>query len=322
MALTETRANAALFELEAQIFALYALQPQTRLLRLAGPPVGLRAVELGSGPPALFMHGISLCTAHWAPLMAHLDSLHRVAIDMPGHGGSDGADYSGVDLRRWHTDMLTACLDELELDSAHLVGHSYGGMLALWLALDAPKRVRSVVAVGTPAVAFGARPDPTLRMLALRGLGPLALAMPNPLFVYRRILAMSLGANAIDAAPPELVRATYMGTRRPGFARTVSTYLREQFRGARSDPQRYVLQDQELTQIQQPVLVVWGEHDDRYQPVAEARRQAALIPNARFELVPGGHEPWLDDPDACARPIRAFVAANAGAHHRTDAPPT
>lgn len=265
------RRAASLVPFEERVFARYGLRPQTRQVRLSEPELNLRAVEVGSGEPVLFMHGISLTTAHWAPLIARLGPLRCLAIDMPGHGESDGVDFRGV---------------------------------------DAPERVRSLVALGTPAVAFGAHPDPTLRMLALRGVGPLTLAMPNPQFAYRRILAMSLGREAIAAAPPELVRATYLATRRPGFARTVSTYLREQFRGASSSPQRYVLGEEELARVRRPVLVVWGEQDDRYQPVEEGRRRTALMPNARFELAPGGHEPWLDDVETCAKPIAAFVADN------------
>jgi pimeloyl-ACP methyl ester carboxylesterase len=254
------------------------------------------------------MHGITLCAAHWAPLMARLDSLRCIAIDMPGHGGSEAIGYRGADLRRWHTTMLSGCLDRLGLDSAHLVGHSYGGMFALWLALDAPERVRSVVAVGTPSVAFGARPDVTLRLLALPAIGPLVLALPSPLFAYRRPLAMSLGRQAIERAPAELIAASHLATRRPSFARTGSTYLREQFRGARARPQRYVIAEDELASIDQPVLVLWGEQDERYQPIAEGKAKTALIPRGRFEAVSGGHEPWLDDLDRCARLLSSFLA--------------
>jgi pimeloyl-ACP methyl ester carboxylesterase len=309
---TEAPANPAFREAEARVFARYDLTPSTRHIRLEEPPIALRAVEVGAGEPVLFLHGLTLCTAHWAPLIARLTSLRCVAIDMPGHGESGAADYTGIDLRRWYTAMLTGCLDALGLGSAHLVGHSYGGMFGLWLALDSPERVRSVVSIGTPSVALGAHPDPILRMLALPGIGRLALAMPAPRSVHRRLLAISLGRHAIDGAPPALVEATYLGTRRHGLSRTASTYLREQFRGQRADPQRYVLRDDELRSIRQPVLILWGDRDDRYQPVDEGRRRAALMPNASFEIVPGGHEPWLDDPEQCARPISRSLAHGLG----------
>src|SRR6266567_1182400 len=232
-----------LADVEARVFARYGVDPRAHALELDDPPLSLRIREVGSGEPALLLHGITLSAVHWAPLMARLPSSRCLAIDMPGHGGSGSVDFAGVDLRGWHVTMLGNCLDALGLRSAHLIGHSYGAMFALWLALDAPG----------------------------------------------------------------LVRATYVSTRRPGLARTVSSYLREQFRGARATPPRYVLNEAELARIRQPVLVIWGDRDDRYQPIAEARRRAALIPGARFELVPGGHEPWLYDPERCGKLIADFL---------------
>jgi pimeloyl-ACP methyl ester carboxylesterase len=260
----------------------------------------------------LFLHGFSLCTAHWASLMSHLPTFRCIAIDMPGHGGSDGVDYDGVDLRRWYREMLTGCLDRLGLDSVHLVGHSQGAMLGLFLALDAPDRVRSLVAIGTPAVAFGAR-LPSLRVLARPGIGQLLLSMPKPRRMYRRILAGTVGEHAVATMPTDLVGATYLGTRRRGYGQTVSTYLREMFRGADARPRRYVLSDDELARIRQPVAVLWGRDDERYQSLAEARKRVSLIPSARFEVLPGGHEPWLDDLDSCANRISRFLSSGVEA---------
>jgi len=302
---------------EARLFAHYGVDPRARLLELQAPPVTLRARETGPGEPALLMHGITLGAVHWAPLMARLPSVRCIAIDMPGHGESSSVDFTGVDLRQWHTAMLESCLDALGLRSAHLIGHSYGGMFGLWLALDAPQRVRSVISVGTPSIAFDARPDALFKMLATQGAGRFVLALPSPLPVYRRLLARPLGRAAVDASPRDLVRATYLGTRRSGLARTVSSYLREQFRGQRAQPPRYVLRDSELARIQRPVLVVWGNRDTRYQPIAEARRKTALIPGAGFGLVTGGHEPWLEDPDGCAKLIAKFLAG-VSAHTQAD----
>ena len=104
-------------EAEAQVFARYSLTPRSRQLRLKKPPITLRAIELGSGEPALFLHGGGVCPAHWASLMSCLPALRMIAIDMPGHGLSGDIDFGGVDLRGWHRDLLTGCLDELGLAS-------------------------------------------------------------------------------------------------------------------------------------------------------------------------------------------------------------
>jgi pimeloyl-ACP methyl ester carboxylesterase len=308
---SQTSAGTAFYAAEAKVFADYGLAPGSRFLGLERPAVRIRAVEIGSGEPVLFLHGFSLCTAHWAPLVARLPTFRCIAIDMPGHGGSDSVDYDEVDLRRWYKEMLTAVLDHLGLDSVHLVGHSQGAMLGLFLALDAPERVRSLVAIGTPAVAFGARLS-SLRMLARPGIGQFLLATPKPRWMYRRVLADTLGEHALASMPIDLVPATYLATQRRGFGRTVSTYLREMFQGADAQPPRYVLSDDELARIRQPVAVLWGSNDDHYQSLTEARKRAALLPHARFEVLPGGHEPWLDDLGRCADQVSAFLSSRVG----------
>ena len=291
---------------EAAVFATYSLKPTARQLRLRTPRMELRVTEVGNGEPTLFLHGFSLCTAHWAPLLAQLPSLRSIAIDMPGHGGSDGVDFRGVDLRRWFKNMLISVLDELGLDSVHVVGHSQGAFIGLGFALDAPERVRSLVAIGTPAVALGARLD-SLRFLARPGIGPLLQSMPKPAWAYRGILVRTIGLHAVESAPEELIRATYLGTQRWEFGTTISTYLREMFRGVDTKPQRYVLTDEELARIEPPVLIVVGREDIGFQTTAEVRERAALIPNARFELVIGGHEPWLDDLASTTQEVANFL---------------
>ena len=293
--------NPAYLDAEARIFRRFGLTPTVRTLdpTLAPtlPPARLRVAEVGSGEPVLFLHGWSLCAATWAPLVAHLPGVRSIMLDLPGHGAADAVDFRGVDLRRWFDAMLSGCLNEQGLESVH-VGHSQGAMFALWLALGAPERVRSVVAIGVPAVAFGARIE-ALRFLARPGLGPLLLWMPQPQPSYRRILAGTMGEAAVRDHP-DLVRATYLATHRRGYATTTSTEMREMFRGADAQPPRYALGDEELGAIAQQVLVLWGEGDTHFQAFAEAKAWVELIARGRFEVMAGEHSPWLDDPTACA----------------------
>jgi pimeloyl-ACP methyl ester carboxylesterase len=294
--------NRGYIEAEAHVFGHYALSPAISALALARPHLRLRAVEVGTGEPVVFLHGFSHCIAHWASLVSKLSGVRSIMLDAPGHGAADAVDFSGTNLRGWYKEMLTSCLDALGLERVRLIGHSQGAMQALWFALDAPARVRSVVAIGTPAVAFGARVD-GLRILA-RPVGRLLLSLPMPPPAYRSILSGTMGPAALQAHP-ELVRPTYLATHRAGYAKTVSSYLREMFRGADAEARQYVLSDAELRRIGRPVLVLWGEHD-RIQPIEEAKARAALMPHSRFEVVSGGHEPWLDNLEACTDLISAF----------------
>src|SRR5215213_8272163 len=139
---------------ETRVFGGYALSSAVHALSLARPRLQLRVVEVGTGEPVVFLHGFSHCIAHWASLVSRLLGVRSLMLNSPGHGAADAVDYRGVDLRAWYKEMLTGCLNALGLEQVRLIGHSQGAMQALWGALDAPSRVRSVVAIGTPAVAF------------------------------------------------------------------------------------------------------------------------------------------------------------------------
>jgi pimeloyl-ACP methyl ester carboxylesterase len=282
---------------EQRVFEAHELTSSVRSFSLANPALVVRAVETGGGEAVLFLHGYSLCAAHWAPLWDHLRDFRCVAVDQPGHTGTSPVDFRGTNLRTWYREFLVGCLDSLGLESVHVVGHSQGAMQALWLALDAPERVKSVVAIGTPAVAFGASLS-GLRVLARPVLGSMMLGMPKPPGPYRRILAETIGAGAVAGASNDLVRATYRATRAPGFGRTVSRYMREMFRGANLGAPQYVLSDAELGQVRQVVVVAMGKAD-LMQPAEAVANRVSCVPRGHLAWVPGGHEPWLDNIAAC-----------------------
>src|SRR5207245_8217747 len=100
----EKRSDSAFLEVETQVFASYSLEPRTRQLELEKPAITLRAIELDSGEPALFLRGGGVCPSNCASLMSRLTSLPKIAIHMPGHPGSCGVASCGAHPHRWHTD--------------------------------------------------------------------------------------------------------------------------------------------------------------------------------------------------------------------------
>lgn len=109
----------------------------------------LHAAEVGSdGPPVLMLHGFPQHWYAWRHVMAALADDHRVyALDLRGAGRSD-APHGGYDTLTMTGDVL-AVMDALELPVVHLAGHESGAWLGFHLALAAPERVASLLAVNT-----------------------------------------------------------------------------------------------------------------------------------------------------------------------------
>src|SRR5215469_11163560 len=122
----EQRVRAA----EAEVFA--GVEVEERFLSLARVGLRVRVFGRGSGPPVILLHGVSLGAVAWAPLLGLLGDRRVVAVDLPGHGLSDPVSYRRGHVREHARQLIDDLLDALELDHAPVVGHSLGGMFALW----------------------------------------------------------------------------------------------------------------------------------------------------------------------------------------------
>lgn len=104
----------------------------------------------GASQPVLMIHGmfsnLALYYFKIAPLMAM--DFHVVLYDLKSHGLSDRV-AKGYDLRSM-TDDLLALMDALKLESVHLVGYSYGGLIALEMAMRYPEKVRKLAIIEGP----------------------------------------------------------------------------------------------------------------------------------------------------------------------------
>jgi pimeloyl-ACP methyl ester carboxylesterase len=287
---------------------------------LAGAPVSSRHVEVaggrihllehGAGPPVVVLHGTANPAGFLLPLLRELHGVRAIAPDRPGVGLSDPVDLPPDRYREAAVAWLDRLLDTLDLDATTLAGHSGGGVWALWYALAHPDRVKRLVLLGVPTLPQTRCPLP-IRLVGTPGLGQLLsrLAPPSPKSVLR--LASSVGEKGTLARYPDLVDLLVAAGRDPitdraakaEFRALISPFALLSPSGWR---RRARLRPDELRRLTMPTLVLWGERD----PVGSipvARAVAELIPDARLEVLPTGHGPWLGQPTRTAATVMDFV---------------
>jgi pimeloyl-ACP methyl ester carboxylesterase len=292
---------------EADLFRTVGAAVDESFLDLAQTGVRIRLLAHGSGRPLVLLHGVSLSAAAWAPLFTALPGWRVLAVDLPGHGLSDPAVYRHGEVRQRARTLIDDIFDALELDRAPVVGHSLGGMFALWCAAAGSERISRLIAIGEPAVALpGVRVRMPLSLLTVRGLGLAVLRTPSPRAIYRRLLAQGLGQAEVAAAPASLIDTFRLAARRPGNARTVSSLMHAIDRFRRPRPES-VLTAAELRGITVPTMFIWGA-DAPYLSSEDARPSIEQIPEATLHEVPGGHGPWLVDAERSAELIHAHLA--------------
>jgi pimeloyl-ACP methyl ester carboxylesterase len=307
----ETSIERRIQDAERDVFDALDLTVEERFLDLEQTDARVRVLSHGHGTPLLLLHGVSLMAAAWAPLFAELRGFQLLAVDLPGHGLSDPVRYRRGCVRESARSLIDDILNALGLDEAPVVGHSLGGMFALWHAA-ASERIPLVIAVGMPAVALpGVRVRMPLSLLTVRGLGVAVLRSPSPGAVYRRLLADGLGAAEVKAAPAPLLNALRLSARRPENARTVVSLMHaiDRFRRPRLES---VLTPSELAAIAMPTVFILGS-DDPYLSPQDARRSIETIPTARVYEMDAGHGPWLVDPAHVAYLIQAHTQQASGA---------
>ena len=279
-----------------------------RRIRLGDPALSAHVLETGEGAPTVFIHGSGMSAATWAPLLAELPQRRALCVDLPGFGLSDPCDYRGRTLPAHAVAQMTSILDALELERAPIVGTSLGAMWALCLAAHAPDRVTSVVGLGVPAVSVpGVRADRFFRAATIPVVGRLVTRMPAPPNVgaVRRAMTQVLERRALERTPDSFFALVRAGMRMPGWSQAMSTHLNLAFRAGRQRPEN-ILGDDQWRRISAPVLLIWGDQDvyggpELAQPVLRSAQ------DARLEVMPGGHAPFLDDPQRCAALIAQSV---------------
>ncbi len=258
--------------------------PAGRFFSVAG--VRLHYVRQGAGTPVVLLHGSD---GFWQDAAEILRAGQNapfdfIAFDRPGHGYSDVAK-SGESSLVAQTEILHQALNQLGLTRYLLVGHSWGGTLALQFALDYPQNVTGLVLVN-PWVSPTRDPPPRLLYAARFAGNYLAFTALNLTLLKRRLLRVNLQAAFFPAPVPsayaELALALWQ--RSPTMT---GVFLNENAAAWHELPalaKRYA-------GIAAAVVIVAGEADGVVSPAHHAQWLAAQIPGAALVLLANaGHE--------------------------------
>ncbi|MDQ6727552.1 MAG: alpha/beta hydrolase [Actinomycetota bacterium] len=275
--------------------------------------VHTRSVDLGDvdlclseagegGRPVMLVHGFTADKGEVNEVLAPLaaSGWHAVAPDLRGHGASSHpTDEAAYSFEIYAGDIL-ALADHLGWDRFALVGHSMGGAIAQFIALDHPERLTGLVLAST---FHGPVKGVTAELVELGSSVVRTSGMAG--------LAEALTANR-DDNPESAAASERIEESRPGHAEQSNSRLEA------TSPDMWVAmaplflsqpnRKRRLRSVRVPTAVIVGELDETM--LEDCRRIAATIPGAKLTVIPGaGHVPQLENPDAWWAALSGFLAS-------------
>lgn len=260
-------------------------------------------VEMGEGPPVLFVHGLGGSWRNWLENIPYFARSHRVvALDLPGFGLSS-APPEPISMAAFG-DCLLAFADAVGLPAeTALIGHSMGGFISTEAVLEAPDRFSSLVLVSAAGVSFATMRGSRKAIIGLlvRLLLPIANQRMERNLGRKRLRTASF-AGVI--AHPNLIRREMLWEL-GSYAINSQSLIEAAYALAGYDTR------EQLPKIGLPTLIVWGEQD-RLVPVEAAWEYNRRITDSELSVIHDcGHMVELERPARFNSEVGNFVD-NAG----------
>ncbi len=278
-------------------------EPYARL----GPPeapVKLYYREEGSGPPLLLIHGFGASTFTWRHVAPDLARDHRViAVDLKGFGQSDkpfDERYSAYD----QAELLAQLIEDKDLRDLTLVGHSFGGGIALLLALEAKQRLQGRITrlVLLDSIAYPQNIPVFFRMLDMPVVSQLGIRMVPPSVQAR--VALKIAYFDDSKITPEEIEA-YAAPLKTAAGKHAIIHSARQI-----VPEDIVALSERYKTMELPTLIVWCDHD-RIVPLEVGLKLRRTLPNSTLRLVEDcGHMPQEEQPASTLGLLRGFLSGS------------
>jgi pimeloyl-ACP methyl ester carboxylesterase len=254
-----------------------------------------------TGPPLLFVHGLSGLWQNWLLTLPAFMGAHRcIAPDLPGFGASE-LPRDEITIRGYARTLDRLC-DRLGIEDPIVIGNSMGGFVAAELALSFPTRVDKLVLVSAAGLSSEyLRRQPLLfgaRLITAVGARTGARATD----VVRRPRLRRLFLQGVVRYPERLSAPLawelVQGADKPGFVPALGALMNYSFRDR-------------LSRIEVPTLIVWGRNDILV-PVGDAKRYERLIGDNATSVIfeDTGHVPMIERPNRFNELLGRFIASS------------
>ena len=281
------------------------LAPQVATIRGG---IELHYVELGIGAPVIFVHGSLSDYSYWQGQMAPFAAKYRAIAysrryNWPNNNPARRGYSAALDA-----EDLAWFIDGLNLGAAHIVGHSYGALTALFLASKHPQLVRSVTLAEPPAMSLLAHLPPAragegvamLKDVRANMVAPMkaAFARRDTEGGVRAFIDYVKGPGAWD----RFSAADKAATLKDAHEWEVI------FAGGELFPE---IKPAEVARISTPVLMLSGAKSYPFLGLID-QALYALLPGSQHIVFPNAdHQMWLEEPDACRRATMAQIDGHA-----------
>ncbi len=266
------------------------------------PEIGLSIVanglatnyhDVGSGDPVLMIHGSGpgvTAFANWRLSMPVLAKNFRViAPDMAGFGYTERPPGAKYTMQNWVSHAL-GLLDALKIERAHVVGNSFGGGLALAMAIRAPERVNRMVLMGAAGTSFK----------LTQGLDDVWGYTPS--FENMRKI-MDIFAFDRNLVSDELAKLRYEASIRPGYQESFASMFpapRQQWVDALASP------EEAIRALPHEALIIHGR-EDRVLPMSASLKLFELMPKSQLHVFGQcGHWTQIEHADRFVKLVTDF----------------
>jgi len=238
---------------------------------------------LGEGEPLLILHGWGSSSDSWKEVQRILagQGLKVIVPDLPGFGKSvtPGKPWGVQDYK----DFVLSLTEKLKIPHFYLLGHSFGGRIAIRLAKEHPEKIKNLILCDSA----GIKPQPgfkTKMFFLTARLGNI-LFSPKPL---RRLKAAFQNMFYLFLRNRDYVKAN------GNMRETIKKVLAEDLKP-------------ELSEVKTKTLLIWGERD-KMVPLEYAYLFNESLPNSQLEILPKtGHSPHLEAPEKLSKIISNFL---------------